>query len=35
MEPSGKKISDPDIWNTIVFLRDSAAKAAAKPPVKK
>ena len=35
MEPWGKKISDTDIWNTINFLHDLAAKAAAKPPVKK
>jgi mono/diheme cytochrome c family protein len=35
MEPWGKKISDTDIWNTINFVRDLAAKAAAKPAVKK
>jgi mono/diheme cytochrome c family protein len=35
MEPWGKKISDTDIWNTINFLHDLAAKAAAKPAVKK
>ena len=35
MEPWGKKISDTDIWNTINFLHDVAAKAAAKPAVKK
>ena len=34
MEPWGKKISDTDIWNTINFLHDVAAKAA-KPAVKK
>jgi mono/diheme cytochrome c family protein len=31
MEPWGKKISDTDIWNTINFLHDLAAKAGAKP----
>ena len=35
MEPWGKKISDTDIWNTINFLHDLAAKAAAKPAAKK
>ena len=30
MEPWGKKISDPDIWNTINYLRDLAAKPSAK-----
>jgi mono/diheme cytochrome c family protein len=35
MEPWGKKISDTDIWNTINYLHDLAAKAAAKPPGKK
>jgi mono/diheme cytochrome c family protein len=35
MEPWGKKISDTDIWNTINFLHDVAAKAAAKPAAKK
>jgi len=35
MEPWGKKISDTDIWNTINFLHDLAAKAAVKPAGKK
>ena len=29
MEPWGKKISDTDIWNTINYIRDLAAKPAA------
>ena len=35
MEPWGKKISDADIWNTINFLHDLTAKAAARPAGKK
>ena len=30
MEPWGRKISDTDIWHTINFLRDQAAKASKK-----